>query len=278
MTPIQLIFTILFGLVIGSFLSVCVYRIPIGRFDALDDEGEAIPSSKEKLSIFYPARSFCPNCNNQLKWYHNIPLFSYIFLNGKCAFCKSPIPFRYPLVEIISAIFSFLSFYFYGVTLEGFIIYSFCACLIVMSFIDIDYFILPNIITYPLSIIGIILTIFNTFFHFLPTPFCQDFTDLGLGLLGAISLYIIAEIHAFIRKKEGLGFGDIKLLIVIGVFFGWQASFFTIFIGSLVAIIFTILISLFRKNSLSNPLPFGPYLSLGCLSYLFYFFFSSLLI
>ncbi|MGI6681257.1 MAG: prepilin peptidase [Bdellovibrionota bacterium] len=272
----QVIFIILFGLIIGSFLSVCIFRLPIGRFDALDDDGEAVPSDKEKMSIFYPTRSFCPSCKNNLRWYHNIPVLSWLVLRGKCSFCKTKISFRYPLVEIISAIFAFLSFYFYGATLEGFIIYAFCAVLIVLSFIDIDYFILPNIITYPVSIIGIILVSFNHFFHFLNFPFCGSFKCLFLGLLGALFLYLIGALHGFIRKKEGLGFGDIKLLIMIGVFFGLPSSFYTIFLGSILAIIGTIIIAIFKKNSLSEPLPFGPYLSLGCVLYLFYFSFSTI--
>lgn len=276
MDMIETVFTILFGLVIGSFLSVCIYRLPIGRFDALDDEGEAIPSEKEKLSIFYPSRSFCPKCNNQLKWYHNVPLISWILLGGKCAFCKEKIPFRYPLVEILSALCAYLSFHYYGISLEAFIIYAFSASLIVMSFIDIDYFILPNLINYPASIIGIILVVTNHFYKFLEPPFCQSIKDMLIGLLGAISLYVVASIHAYLRKKEGLGFGDIKLLVVIGIFFGWQASFFTIFIGSLLAIICTVFISIFKRNALNSPLPFGPYLSLGCVAYLFYFAFNGL--
>ncbi len=265
-------YIVFLGLIIGSFLSVCIYRLPIGRFDAEDEDGEAIPSEKEKLSLIYPKRSFCPHCKNQLKWYHNIPLFSWIFLGGRCAFCKTKIPFRYPLIEILSAIVCFLSFKIYGITLDGFIIYVFSACLIVMSFIDIDYFILPNLITYPMTIIGIILISINSFFHILAEPFCQNLLESLYGIFGALFLYLVATIHAWIRKKEGLGFGDIKLLFVIGIFFGWKASFTTIFAGSLIALVCTIIIMILKRKSFSSYLPFGPYLSLATLCYLFYFF------
>ncbi len=265
------IFVILFGLVIGSFLSVCIYRLPIGRFDAEDEDGDAIPSDKEKLSLMYPKRSFCPHCKNQLKWFHNIPLFSWIFLGGKCAFCKAKIPFRYPLVEILSALVAFLSFKIYGITLDGFIIYAFSASLIVMSFIDIDYFVLPNLMTYPLTIIGVIFVLVNSFYPILGKPFCQNLLESLYGIFGALFLYAVAKIHSLIRKKEGLGFGDIKLLFVVGIFFGLEASFITIFFGSLVAMICTMIIWEIKEKSFSSYLPFGPYLSIATLCYLFYF-------
>lgn len=263
------IFTILLGLVIGSFLSVCIYRLPIGRFDAEDEDGEAIPSDKEKLSIFYPVWSFCPECEKTLKWYHNIPILSYLFLRGKCAYCKEKIPFRYPLVEILSAIAIEACVYKFGFTLEAYLLYFFIALLIVMSFIDIDYFILPNIITYPLSIIGFILATINGFFHFLGAPFAQNINQALIGLLAPLFLFVVSYVHAFIRKKEGLGMGDIKLLICFGLFFGIGPSFLSIMFGSFIACIGTILFRIFSKKGLAEPLPFGPYLSLGLVVALF---------
>ena len=146
MDPFTTIFLFCLGAIIGSFLTVCIYRIPLGREDIREEileAGEEIPipeNIKEQgnLGIGFPKRSFCPSCGAQLEWYHNIPLFSWLFLLGKCAFCKSKIPFRYFFVEFLTASSAVLCYFQFGLTLESFLVFIFLASLIVMSFIDID--------------------------------------------------------------------------------------------------------------------------------------------
>ncbi len=290
-----LIFTIVFGLIIGSFLSVCVYRIPLGRkkgLSSLDhDEDEDIAENdptnasveaptqilkpqeatevREHISIAYPPRSFCPNCRQQLSSLHNIPVFSWLLLGGKCAFCKDPIPFRYPLIEILSAFFCVASYSFFD-PYTATVVYIFCATLIVLSFIDLDYYILPNVITYPGTALGLFLAACNQYTHIFKWPIVGDLWGSLWGFLaGAGFLFVISEGYFRLRGKVGLGMGDVKLLAMVGVLFGPECAFMTIFLGSFVGAILGSLLLLLQRNSLKRPLPFGPYLALGTLLYLF---------
>ncbi len=284
---------IIFGLLIGSFLSVCIYRIPLGRSTGLEEleaeqadaEGEeqqddtqdeediaqAINSEhfEDKVTISYPPRSFCPHCGNQLRWWHNIPVFSWIFLLGKCAFCRAPISARYPLVELLSAYFCYLSVTTFPLP-TAIVIYLFCAGLIVLSFIDIDYYLLPNVITYPGFLLGIILALINHFFHIFSLPLVPTIWDSLLGvLIGAGVLELIARIYMWLRNKQGLGMGDIKLLGVTGAFFGMEGAIYTMFIGSLLGSFVGIFLILIGQGKLSKYLPFGPYLAVATLLYIF---------
>ena len=146
-----------------------------------------------------------------------------------------------------------------------------------LTFIDIDYFILPNIITYPGMILGLTIATLNHFFNILDKPFCPDLYSALLGLSGAFFLFLVSEVYLRLRKKEGLGMGDVKLLAMVGLCFGWQASFYTIFIGSITGTFFSIILLIFNRHKMSSPLPFGPYLNLGTLLYLFYFYFNNML-
>ena len=226
----------IYGLLIGSFLSVCIFRIPYGRPKGLesldlDEEDEAF-FEKSELSIWEPKRSFCPECKEQLKWYHNLPLISYILQCGKCAYCKTKIPFRYPLVEILSALCAYFSFVSFSLP-TAIIVYIFCCALIVISFIDIDYYIIPNIISSPGMGIAVLIAGINQFTHFFDYPIVPDLLGSVYGFLaGAGFLYAISEIYFRIKGKVGLGFGDVKLLALTGLLFGWEASIATIFIGS----------------------------------------------
>ena len=216
MDPFTTIFLFLLGAIIGSFLTVCIYRIPLGREDIREEileAGEEIPlpdniKAEEKLSVGFPKRSFCPSCGAQLEWYHNIPLFSWLFLLGKCAFCKSKIPFRYFFVELLTASAAILSYSYFGATLEAFLVFVFLASLIVMSFIDIDYYILPDIITLPGATIGLLIAGINEFTPFFGEPFSADLLDALFGVLaGAGTLYLVSEVYFRLRKIEGLGHG-----------------------------------------------------------------------
>lgn len=267
-----------FGAIIGSFLSVCIYRIPLGRESGLEglveEEGDDesieeehdvvfIPNNIDPntISINHPKRSFCTNCGETLSWWHNIPIVSWLILGGKCKFCKEKISVRYPIVEALSgtnALFSFTLF----PTVTAVVVFLFVSMLIVISFIDIDYYIIPNVITYPTFIIGCALISLNHFVHIFPEPLVPDVFQALYGLLaGAGILIVISEGYMKLRKKQGLGMGDVKLLALTGVFFGPQAALYTIFIGSLLGSLIGVTLIVLSRGNLSNYLPFGPYLA-----------------
>ena len=279
---IELIATIL-GAIIGSFLSVCIYRIPIGRFDNLDENGEQQPSQDgQVLTVSKPARSFCPHCKNSLRWYHNIPLLSWLALRGKCGFCKAPISGRYPLVELLSAFSAYQVVYLYGPSPTAAVIYAGCAALIVITFIDYDFFIIPNLITYPGILIGFIIAGVNQLTGWFSTPprpgtfvafnpISHSLIEGALGFAaGAGFLYFVSEVYLRLRKKDGLGMGDVKLLGMLGAVFGPACSLFTIFVGSLLGSLIGITLVLIGGRKMGQYIPFGPYLAAGAAIALFW--------
>ena len=260
-------FVVIFGALIGSFLSVCIYRIPLGREDC-QPEGQPLP--EKPISIGYPVRSFCPHCKKQLRWFHNIPVLSWLALRGRCGFCSAKISFRYPLVELLSAGFAGLSFYQYGLTPTAAVVYFTCATLIVLSFIDYDFYILPNVITLPGIIFGLVLSVVSEFTNWFTAPVTSGMVYSLLGILaGGGFLYLISEVYFRLRKVEGLGMGDVKLLAAVGAIFGPEAALYTIFIGSLFGSILGLLLILVAGRKMSQHLPFGPYLALATVLYLF---------
>lgn len=234
----------IFGACIGSFLNVCIYRIP------------------ENLSIVTPG-SFCPSCHKSIPFYCNIPILSYIFLKGKCKFCQNPISMRYPLIEILTGAFALVLFHKFGLGTAMGYYFVFISVLIIISFIDMDHQIIPDILSLP----GIL--IFASSFYFLPQ---MTFTDTLLGILaGGGSLYAVALVYYLLKKQEGMGGGDIKLLAMIGAATGIKGVFFTIFVGSLFGTFFGILIMIYTKIANSKlKIPFGPFLSLGAILYIFF--------
>lgn len=228
------------GLVIGSFLNVCIYRIP------------------RKLSIIKPS-SFCPSCGNSLKWWHNIPVLSFVILKGKCAYCGAKISLRYPVVEILNGIFYVLAYLNFGLTISLPFVLIFISALIVISFIDFDFQIIPDEISIPLIFLGIILSL-------LPhnsINLAYDIKDSLIGIvIGGGSLLIVSLI-----TRGGMGGGDIKLNAAVGAFLGWKAALLTIFIGSLAGSIVGIVI---LKKTGNRKIPFGPFLSLGACVCLFF--------
>ena len=261
-------FVAILGLLIGSFLNVCIYRIPVQE-DLFDDEifpelvklRDQYASEKKIFSVSIPPRSFCPRCHHELKWYHNIPVFSWLFLKGRCAFCNTAISVRYPFIELLSAITAVLSLNIFDFSLAAIVSYLICAAFIVITFIDYDHFMIPDIITFRYVALGVVIIGLNQFYSFLPAPFSADLFESLYGVLaGSGSLFVIAKTYLWLRKREGLGLGDVKLLLVTGVFFGYQGAFFTIFIGSLVGSILGIFFMIIRRRSFAQEIPFGPYL------------------
>jgi len=235
----------IFGLCIGSFMNVCIYRLPTTQ------------------SISDPPRSMCPNCGGPIKFYDNIPVLSYLWLKGRCRHCNDPISFRYPLVEMISGLFALCAFLEFGLTLEALIYYGFIASLIVVTFIDIDHQIIPNIITLP----GIPISFLATF----AIPKITFFESILGLLLGGGALYFVGWAYYLIKKEEGMGGGDIKLLAMIGALLGWKGVFFTIFVGSALGTFSGMIMILYtRLMNMKHRIPFGPFLSIGAIIYIFY--------
>jgi leader peptidase (prepilin peptidase) / N-methyltransferase len=241
--PLNLIM-FLFGSCIGSFLNVCIYRIP------------------ENQSIISPG-SRCPNCKTAIPFYLNIPILSYLFLQGKCRFCKHKISMRYPLVEFLTGTFAVLIFLKFNLTPQFFYWFVFTTSLITISFIDFDHQIIPDVISLP----GII--IFASSFYFLPEMTIKK-VIFGI-LIGGGSLYAVAFLYYFFKKQEGMGGGDIKLLAMIGAATGIKGVLFTIFTGSLLGTLFGIMIMLYTKIADTKlKIPFGPFLSTGAIFYIFF--------
>jgi len=245
-----------FGMVIGSFLNVCIYRLPASQ------------------SIVHP-RSCCPQCGHLIRAYDNIPVVSYVLLRGRCRDCGAKISIRYPLVELLSGTFAMMVSAKYGVWPEGVAYFGLIAALIIIIFIDIDHQIIPDEISIPGIHIGFILSFF--------LPSMSPHESLLGYLFGGGLLFLIAVVYQKIRNEEGMGGGDVKLLAMIGAFIGWKGVFFTIFVasmaGTLAAIIQKLCTIMFLKKAepadqslsfLKMRIPFGPFLAIGAISYLFF--------
>lgn len=237
------------GLLFGSFLNVCIYRIPIGKT--------------------LGGRSACPHCNKLVKWYQNIPVFSFILMRGRCGSCKATISKQYPLVEILTAILSYLTIRHVNFDLIPYFLWFllFICPLIVITFIDIKLQIIPDVISLPGIGVGIATLLY------LNWPFWQAslvYSFLGL-VVGGGSLLAIALIYSFVRNKEGMGGGDIKLCAMLGTFLGWKGMLFVFFVSSILALAFAVASFPFQKKSEeSQPIPYGPYLSAAAIIYFFY--------
>jgi leader peptidase (prepilin peptidase)/N-methyltransferase len=266
------VFVFLFGAVIGSFLSVCIYRIPFSASVGLSAEELGIPEGSQRptFTIASPQRSFCPHCRNPLRWWHTMPIVGWILLRGRCGFCTESISFRYPFVEVLTAAFALLTYQSFGFTLTAAVVFAIVCALIVISFIDYDYYIIPNVISLPGAVLGVACAGMNQFFHLFAPPIVPNLASAGLGLLlGAGFLLLISELYLRLRKREGLGLGDVKLLALVGAFLGPDGALFTIFVGSLFGTVGGVLTLLVQRKGMSHPLPFGPYLAMGTLLYLF---------
>jgi len=234
----------IFGMCIGSFLNVCIYRLP------------------ESKSIADPPRSICPSCKSHIRFYDNIPVLSYIWLKGRCRNCDAPISFRYPLVEMMSGSFAVGLLLTFGLSLESLVYFVFISSLLIITFIDLDHKIIPDIISLPGIPIGLVAS------FALPTI---TFKASALGLLiGGGSLWFVAWAYNLIAHRDGMGGGDIKLLAMIGTIIGWKGVIFTIFASSVVGSCVGITMMLIKGKNMKFAIPFGPFLSIGAIAYVFF--------
>jgi leader peptidase (prepilin peptidase)/N-methyltransferase len=236
------IIVFVFGAVIGSFLNVCIYRIPRSK------------------SIVKP-NSFCPNCEKPIKFYDNIPIVSYILLGGKCRHCGAKISMRYPFVELMTAVIFLMCYHRWGLSYESFIQMFFVSLLIVISVIDYDFQIIPDILSIGGLVLGLLIAIVRPGFQFM---------DAFYGvLIGGGVLFVIAYGYQLIMKREGMGGGDIKLLAMIGAFTGLKGVIFSLIGGSIIGTLVGIPLMLIKKENTKYAIPFGPFLSLAAFLYLF---------
>ena len=241
----DLVLVSVLGALWGSFANVCIYRLPL--------RGGVVKG-----------RSFCPKCKKKIFWYENIPILSYLILGGKCSKCKKKISFQYPLVESIS-IFSFLIIYnFFGISLTTILLIILFLSFIVIFFIDLKHYIIPDILTFPMMVLGFV----KSFDPNLNPIFPNYINSLIGGLFGYGIIWLIIIFYKQIRKKEGMGLGDAKLLAVIGFWFGWVSIPFIIFLSSTIALIIVIPDLLTKTKKLSSQIPFGPYIIIATIIFI----------
>ncbi|MFC2140146.1 prepilin peptidase [Candidatus Auribacterota bacterium] len=243
----------LFGSIVGSFLNVCIHRLPINE------------------SIVSP-RSHCPKCKNLITWYDNIPLFSYLYLKGKCRHCENNIPFRYFLVELLNGILYlsiFHLFFPYNILLV-LSYFIFTSLLIVATFVDFKYFIIPDSISIGGTVAGLLLSLICPQLMQQTAIWPSFLRSFFSGLICSGLLLFIAISATFFLKKEAMGMGDVKLLAMIGTFIGWKLGLFSILLASFIGSFVGIALILGKGFKWQSQIPFGPYLSLGALISLFF--------
>ena len=233
----------IFGAIIGSFLNVCIYRIPAGT------------------SIVHPP-SACPQCGQPIRWYQNIPLLSYLLLGGRCASCGVGISLRYPAIEALTGVLFALVLYYFGFSLATLVYWLLSAALVVITFIDLDHQIIPDVISLPGIVIGFACSFL--------IPWLSWLDSLYGILLGGGLLLSIAWLYEKLARREGMGGGDIKLLGMLGAFLGWKAIFPVVFLASLVGTLIGVPLMLIKKGDSRLAIPFGPFLAFGALVYLFW--------
>jgi leader peptidase (prepilin peptidase)/N-methyltransferase len=233
---VESLIVFLFGLAIGSFCNVVIYRLP------------------QRESIVTPG-SYCPSCKTPIRPWDNIPLVSYLLLRGRCRACKEPISLRYPAVELLSGVFYVLLWTKFGLCIPLAVYAALISMLLTVALIDYDHKIIPNTITLPGIVMGLGLSLWAL-------PITPLASLLGV-LIGGAFFYLIALI-----SKGGMGGGDIKLIAMIGAFLGWQGAFFTIFSGALLGSLVGVTLMLLGKKGRKDKVPFGPFLSCGAILFL----------
>ncbi|MDD5454567.1 MAG: prepilin peptidase [Candidatus Ratteibacteria bacterium] len=248
----------IFGLPVGSFLNVCIYRLPKGE------------------SVVNPP-SHCPKCNKKIEWFDNIPLISYLILRGKCRNCKATISPRYFFVELLTGLLFYFLMLKFGLSLDFFMFAVFTCILIVVTFIDFDHFLIPDVLVLPGIVLGLAVSFKNSFLIDLPPlffsvsyPFSAFLNSLTGAILGFVSLLAVAVLGELLFKKEAMGGGDLKLLAMIGAFLGWRNVFFTIFLSSLVGAVIGITMVILKKRGRLEYIPYGPYLALAAIISVFW--------
>jgi len=233
---IEIILIFVLGLIVGSFSNVCIYRIPRNE------------------SVIYPA-SHCPKCRSKIKPIDNIPLLSYILLKGRCRNCKSKISIQYPIVELLTGLTYLIIYLIYGLSVQTLIYIILSSALIIIAFIDLNEQIIPDVISLPGIVIGLILSFIVPYISFINSV-------LG-ALIGGGIILIIAWVGSIIFKKEAMGGGDVKLAAMIGAFLGWRYMVISLFLGFFLGALAGIFLILSKIKRKEDMVPFGPFIALG---------------
>ncbi len=269
--PVAVFFSVVLGLTIGSFLNVVIHRLPKmmerqwrAECAELNDPAQAasqVKKSEERYNLLVP-RSRCPSCAQPISAMQNIPIVSYLVLGGKCAGCKTRISPRYPFVEALSGALAGYAVWHFGFTLAGIGALIFVFAMITLTFIDLDTFYLPDDITLPLLWAGLLFNLGSAF------------VDLPSAVIGAacgyLALWSVFWLFKLATGKEGMGYGDFKLLAAIGAWLGWQMLPLVILMSSLVGAIIGIGLMVFARHGRETPIPFGPYLAIAGVVTLFH--------
>ena len=251
----------LYGLLLGSFLNVVILRVPVIldriwrhraqlTLELQPDEGK----EPAPFNLLVPA-SRCPHCDHRIRAWENIPVLSYLLLGGKCSNCRQPISARYPFVETLTAVLSVITAWQLGVTVTTLAALVLVWALIALAFIDYDHQILPDAITLPFLWLGLFVNSFGIF------------TDLKSAVMGAIggylSFWLVYQLFKLLTKKEGMGFGDFKLLAMLGAWFGWQMLPITILLAAFSGAIIGGSYLIVSRHGRDHPIPFGPFLCIA---------------
>ena len=246
----------LFGLLFGSFLNVVIYRIPKMMQRESDnyvahESGKDLPHT-DRFNLLVP-RSACPHCGHRITALENIPVISYVALGGKCSACKAPISLRYPAVEVLTGLLSALLVWTFGSGWAGLAALVFGYALLAMTFIDLDTQLLPDDLTYPLLWLGLLVNLNGTF---------VPLRDAVIGAAaGYLVLWAVYWLFKLATGKEGMGYGDFKLLAALGAWLGWSMLPSIILLSSVVGALVGISLIVFTKHGRDKPIPFGPYLA-----------------
>ncbi|MFL2896376.1 MAG: prepilin peptidase [Candidatus Pelagibacter sp.] len=231
---------IILGALWGSFANVCIFRLP-----------------KEKGVV--SGRSYCPKCKKKIVWYDNIPIISFFLLGGKCRKCKKSISIQYVIVEAINIVSFITIYYFFGISIITVLLMMLSISFLIIFFIDLEHFIIPNVLTFPMMIVGFL----KSFDPNLPFLFPNYINSLIGGLFGYGVIWSIINFYKQIRKKEGMGLGDAKLLAVVGFWFGWISIPFVLFLSSVLALLWVAPDLIKKSKKLTSQIPFGPYIILA---------------
>tara|TARA_B100000427_G_scaffold57950_1_gene45486 strand:+ start:697 stop:1455 length:759 start_codon:yes stop_codon:yes gene_type:complete len=237
---VDIALVIILGALWGSFANVCIFRLP-----------------KEKGVV--SGRSYCPKCKKKIVWYDNIPIISFFLLGGKCRKCKKSISIQYVIVEAINIVSFITIYYFFGISIITVLLMMLSISFLIIFFIDFEHFIIPNVLTFPMMIVGFL----KSFDPNLPSLFPNYINSLIGGLFGYGVIWSIIYFYKQLRKKEGMGLGDAKLLAVVGFWFGWISIPFVLFLSSVLALLWVAPDLIKKSKKLTSQIPFGPYIILA---------------